>query len=630
MNNFAPGPIDVSQSRHAKWRNLPANAARIIGGVLATYQQSNRAIGLEHGYNHLASSGNFHNLELAAGLKSAEKDGKFRGPQFMDSDVYKWLEALALEHLRQPDDKFVQWMDQTIALLEKAQASDGYLDSFYQVAEPAKRWKDISNSHELYCAGHLIQATVAHARATASDRLLNITLKFVRHIQTVFGPEPGKLQTCCGHPEIESALLELYRLTRDPSHLALAQFFLDMRGRGTLNPSSWTMGGPAYMQDTVQIREATEVVGHSVRQLYLTAGATDAYLETGDKSLLDAMHRLWRDMVESKMYITGGVGSRHGSEAFGAPYELPQAMAYCETCAAIASMFWNFRLLLATGESMYADLFEHTLYNAVLCSVSLDGSRCFYVNPLATDKGSERPEWHGCACCPPNVMRLFSSLQAYLATGDENSTQIHLYAPAVIQRPSLTLRMNTRYPYDGKIEIVVESASEMEHELSLRIPDWCDSPSLRLNGQTQPMTRGYATIRRVFRKGDRIELDLPMRPQFVRGHSLVESTRNCVALRRGPLIYCFEAVDQAPNVDIRTAYINPNVTPSDKQISDMPDGALLLESAGAIEDSPQPSRSPYPLYSTLRLTNCTLRAIPYFLWANRAPGAMRIWLPAAR
>ncbi|HZO37810.1 MAG TPA: beta-L-arabinofuranosidase domain-containing protein, partial [Methylomirabilota bacterium] len=426
------GPVDAEKSPAAIWKPLDARAVTIDGGVWARAQAVNHDAAIPHGYRMLEKAGNLENLRIAAGRSG----GQYRGPVFMDSDVYKWLEAAACEMARVPSPSLLATCNEVIDLVAAAQGADGYINSHYTVAEPNRRWTDFAHGHELYCCGHLIQAAVAYRRATGDDRLLAIAGRFVDYLHARFGP--GRRVATPGHPEIELALAELYRETGERRHLDLAAFFLEHRGHGWLGPGRFN--SPVSFQDRVPVRQSTTVEGHAVRALYLTTGVADLYLETGDKALLETLNTQWHDMVEGKLYLTGGVGARHHSEAFGHAYELPNDLAYCETCGAIASVMWSWRMLLATGESRFADLIERTLYNAILSGVSLAGDLYFYVNPLASNGdvellsrgGNRRKEWHLVACCPPNVMRTFAALGHYFATRDGSGLQIHLYGPARI------------------------------------------------------------------------------------------------------------------------------------------------------------------------------------------------------
>ena len=467
------GPVEAAQSPGAALRTLDIRAVTLDGGLWARRQGVNREAALPHGLRILETAGNLDNLRIAAGRKT----GRFRGRVFMDSDVYKWLEAAAFEIARAPSDQLRASSDMLIELVAAAQGADGYVNSYYTVAEPGRRWTDLAHGHELYCAGHLIQAAVAYRRATGDDRLLAIARRFVDGIHAVFGP--GRRAATDGHAEIEMALVELYRETGERRHLDLAAFFLDQRGRGRIGHNRYD--SPAAFQDRVPVREATTVEGHAVRALYLTTGAADLYLETGETPLLETLTRQWQDMVEGKLYVTGGVGARHLAESFGLSYELPSDLAYGETCGAIASIMWSWRMLLATGHARYADLIERTLYNAVLAGVSLTGEQYFYVNPLASNGeaehlhrgGCRRKAWHFVACCPPNVMRLLASLGHYVATGDASGLQIHQYAAAHVVAPSVALRMETVYPWDGRIRLTLEQTSAGPWTLALRVPGWC-------------------------------------------------------------------------------------------------------------------------------------------------------------
>ncbi|MBV8712862.1 MAG: glycoside hydrolase family 127 protein, partial [Solirubrobacterales bacterium] len=405
----AGGPVDLSDSPQARLSPLRLGSAAITGGLWAERQRLNREVLLPRAAAQLEAAGNFDNLRAAA-RHGAQR---FRGPVFMDSDVYKWLEAIGWELAREADEDLERLADEAIALVADAQDEDGYLNSYYQVVEPSERWSNLAQDHELYCAGHLIQAAIAQRRGRDEERLMRVARRFADHIEDTFlrGGRPGTP----GHPEIEAALVELYRETRERRYLELAEYFVDQRGHGVLGPGQF---GSSYYQDHVPVREATEVRGHAVRALYLATGVTDIYAETGEPELLAVMEAQWRDMTEAKTYITGGLGAHHQDEAFGDPFELPPDRCYGETCAAIASIMWNWRLLLVTGEARYAELLERTLYNGFLAGLAVDGSGFSYVNPLQVraehhdpvERGARRQPWYEVACCPPNVMRLLASL----------------------------------------------------------------------------------------------------------------------------------------------------------------------------------------------------------------------------
>jgi DUF1680 family protein len=574
----------------------------------------------------LDQAGNFNNLRLAIGQGEGTYSSKY---PFLDSDIYKWLEAMVIELGCAPDAELSALVDQTIDLLRAVQLPDGYLDSFYQFHKPAGRWTDLINDHEMYCAGHLIEAGIAHRRATGRTDLFDIARKFADHLVATFGPE--KRSGACGHPEIELALIELYRETEDRRYLDLAQFFIDQRGQQHMRNAYFE---PDYFQDRVPVRNARDVEGHVVRQLYLNSGVTDLYLETHEAALLSALQSQWFDMTGFKLYLTGGVGARGHGEAFGDRYELPSKEAYCETCAAIADMMWNWRLLLATGESRFADLIERTLYNGFLSGVALDGTHFFYENPLHSEGDRARSEWHSCACCPPNVMRQIALLDHYLATTDQAGAQIHLYAASIIQAAvngqPIGLRVETDYPWDGAVMLKIEETPVEDWTLSLRMPAWCTKFDLRVNDGAAPIDRvgGYATLRRAWRAGDVVELNLPMPVRVIEPNPLIDAVRGCLALERGPLVYCFESVDH-PRLNLKSLQLNPN-TPF--EIVPWPDrlgGIVALRARGWYFAADDWFSLLYVTRGSLhvRSDEVDLTAIPYFAWANRKVGQMRVWVP---
>jgi len=635
------GPVDNSKSVRSTLRALPYHAAQITGGFWANTQQVNRSVSLPHGFAMLEQAGNFRNLRMASG----QEEGAFSGYWFADSDVYKWLEAVGWELGRAPDGTLQEMAAAAVALVEAAQQADGYLNSYFQTAASGKRWTDLDHGHELYCAGHLIQAAVAWYRAVGDDRLLTISLRFVDHIYELFGPA-GRAETC-GHPEIETALVELFRVTGDQRHLDLAQLFIDRRGRNTMRGHAGY--GPVYQQDHVPVRQATEVAGHAVRQLYLTTGATDLYMERGEQALLDAMNTLWADMAERKLYVTGGVGSRFDGEAFGGPYELPADTCYCETCAAIASLMWNWRLSLITGQGRYADLFERTLYNGVLSSPGLEGASYLYVNPLHvrggryvrasadTGTGAEqmRPAWHSCACCPPNVMRVFASLGHYMATTNDFGVQIHQYAAAHldlrVNGESVAIDVETDYPWDGQLSLKVRECPAAPWALSLRVPGWCRQATVSVNGNELAPSineNGYLVLERSWRPADELVLTLHMKPEYIAPHPRIDAIRGCVAVQRGPLVYCFESHDQPAGVDLLDVKVVSNEPLSVEPVA-------ILGGVKAVYVTGQATTAKWggSLYQPLEEVaeaesrRVQLVAMPYFTWGNRGMQSMRVWVP---
>ena len=644
--NLGLGPVNTSQSPYARWKTLEFKSVSLNTGFWTKKINVNRKLSLYFGFEMLEKSGNFDNLRIAAGSIK----GNYRGYVFQDSDIYKWLEAVAWEMGKKPDEGLSSRADQAIELIAAAQRSDGYINSYVQTREVPEPWMDLANGHELYCAGHLFQAAIAFQRALDDDRLLKIACRFADHICSIFGPD--KRHGTCGHPEVEMALVELYRLTAESRYLDLAKFFIDQRGQNAMR--GHRSYGSEYHQDHVPVRQVVEAAGHAVRQLYLASGVTDLYSETGEQALLDAMLRLSKDIVGTKLYITGGLGARFDGEAFGDPYELPPDQGYCETCAAIAGFMWYWRMLLVSGEGRYADLMEQALYNNILASPALDGQHYFFINLLmvrdarylrfSTDLPSkeelipdERPEWHDCACCPPNVMRLLSSFTYYIATRDADGIQIHHFAPADIKcdvsGQRVKLNLVTDYPWQGQIKLRVVETGNSQWTLSLRIPEWSQRPILSINGHVvrglKPV-KGYFVLARTWQEGDSIDLDLGMKPMLVAPNPRVDATRNCLAIQRGPIVYCLEDQDQEIKghlLDVEIDKKNPLATRWDGELLD---GVMIVDAQGQFVDNETWRGLLYqPVTLSGRATAHPARliAIPYYAWGNRGIGGMRVWIP---
>lgn len=625
------GPIRLTPTSRARLR--PVEHVRLLGGFWAERQQLNHDLLLPSAEEQLEASGAFGNLRRLSG----ESDEPFKGPQFQDSDLYKWLEALGWELGRQTDSALVASADAAIRLVERAQGADGYLNSRYQT-DPEGRFRDLLWSHELYCAGHLLQAGVAHARGRGDERLLAVGCRFADYLVATFGPEPERLHLFDGHPEIETALVELYRQTNRADYLELARYFVDARGTGRFGPA----GGRQYYQDHEPVRTARTVVGHAVRQLYLATGAADLYLESGDADLLGALRSQWDDMVDTKSYLSGGLGARHEGEAFGEPYELPADRAYCETCAAIAAVHWAWRMLLVTGESRYADQLERILYNAFAVGFAPDRAAYAYVNPLhvrAVDGSQPRPArqgWFDCACCPPNVMRLLASLQFYLATSDGQGVQLHQYAPAELhvegrEFGDVVLRTETSYPWSPDVTIEVVAGGSAPWELALRLPAWCSGATATLNDEPvdAPAPHAVVRLRRSWQRDDRVVLRLPMPPRLRAAHPFVDAVRGCAAIERGPLVYCFEQEDQADQTSPDDLALLAGSELHERERPELFGGTVAITAAGVRTEQPDASlyrdaHASNPATDPVRLT-----AIPYHAWGNRSVGGMRVWLPLA-
>jgi uncharacterized protein len=595
---------------------------RVTGGFWADRARINREATIPAGFKQLGAAGTLENFRLAA---RAARDGyralgiMFDKPfPFLDSDVYKWLEGAGWELAREPDPAIATMADEAIGLVEAAQRQDGYLNTFVQVLTPGNEYRDLQWGHELYCIGHLVQAAIPWHRALGDDRLLLVAERACASVERALGAGGGS-EGIDGHPEIEMALVELYRVTGERRWLDLATSFIDRRGRGWLGTGRF---GRGYWQDHLPVREAPAAVGHAVRQLYLDSGAVDVAVETGDDALLDAVHRRWRDMIETKIYLTGAVGSRHKDEAFGDPFELPPDRAYAETCAAIASVMLAWRLLLATGDPACADVIERTTYNAVLPSLSSDGTSFFYVNPLQRrthrtwhEVGEgERAPWYACACCPPNLMRTIGSWHQMLATTTPAGVQVWQYASAEIAAGDLRLNVEAGYPWNGTVRIEVLGAPDAERAISLRVPAWSSSALLR-DGTGEALTRRDGAViveTRRWRAGDRLELSLDVAPRVTPADARVDAVRGCVALERGPLVYAIETADLRGGVDLESVAIPDGAVPRDQPLDGLPGADVGLRVDAVVGGS-----------------KAEVDAIPYLAWANRGPGGMRVWIPRA-
>jgi DUF1680 family protein len=636
LHNAVVGPV-APALQNTCLRPLPlAGVSLGERGWWGQWQARNRLTTLPYGVSALESAGNLDNFRRLIG----ESDAPYRGFAFNDTDVYKTLEAVAWVLASHPDAGLDAYVDAVAGLMSRSQQPDGYLNTYVQGTPGKERYSHLAESHELYSAGHLFQAAIADNRSTGKRRLLDIALRFADHLVQEFGA--GRRTDYDGHPEVETALVELYRLSGNQAYLDLAKQFIDDRGQRIFVSDG---RGSSYFQDEVPVRDATSMVGHAVRALYLEAGVVDVATETADAALLASSQERWHDMVSSKLYVTGGVGSRHKSEGFGDPYELPPDRAYCETCAAIASIQWNWRLLLATGEAAYADLIERTIYNGFASSTGLDGTSFFYSNPLqirekheASDEeeSGRRLPWYACACCPPNVMRLVASLQHYVASSDPTGLQIHQYTDAELDgrdtAAAAALSMRTQYPWLGAVDVRVTAAGATPWTLSLRIPAWVPELRVTVNGDQFPanVEAGYLRIKRSWVVGDVVALVMDMPPRITAANPMVDAIRGCVAIERGPLVYCLEAIDN-PAVDLAAVSLDIDKQLELVAIPTWPD-AWAIEGEGAIRaagDSASPLYAP-PAHREVMETQVNLTAVPYYLWANRANGPMRVWLPSSQ
>ena len=648
MSNPRPvAPVVPRTSAFSALNPLGLESVAITGGEWAAWQRANRDVTIPHTVDWLERDGTVDNLRRLD--PDATDAPARRGLWFTDSDLYKELEGIAWELGVAPSDELGGTLDRLSRIVARAQEEDGYLNSFVQAGLDV-RWDNLVKSHEHYCIGHLAQAAIAAVRTTGRTELLEVSERAMDLILADFGN--GRRQLFDGHEEIEMALVELYRETGRADYLTLAQQFIDDRGHGHLKPDQFDS---AYFQDAVPVREQDEVTGHAVRAVYLLAGMADLALETGEKAMLDAAIRQWETMTARKTYVTGALGSRFEGEAFGDDYELPPDLAYGETCATIGNIMLSWRLLLATGESRFADAIERGLYNLFSASTSVERTAFFYNNPAqrrvalpaspldtrpdrAAAPGT-RPVWFECACCPPNIVRTVASLAAYVSTSTDDGIQLHQYLPARIDTrlgdDRLLLSVETEYPLDGQIVVSVDETSHDEWTLSLRVPAWAETVTVGVNGDevaVQPSDRGYIELRRGWRVGDTVELSLPMEPRLVVAHPAVDALRGTVAVERGPVVYALESHDQDASVDVNSVSLAVDL-PLELETEDLLGRTVVVvRGTGVMRDTstwPAGGYAHLGAEPSLARRAVDLRFIPYALWANRGPSVMRIHVPTA-
>jgi len=627
---------------------VPISRVVVDDSFWAPRLETNRRATIPLIYERCKESGRIEALRLKW------KDGAPNKPHvFWESDVAKWMEAAAYSLRTHPDSGLEEQLESTITLLARAQQPDGYINAYYTVVEPGKRWTNLRDKHELYCAGHLIEAAVAHFETTGRRHFMDVMCHFADHIALQFGREPAKRRGYCGHPEIELALVRLFRATGEQRYLDLAKYFVDERGakphyfdteavaRGE-DPKTYTAKTHDYTQSHLPVREQTRAVGHAVRALYLYSGMADVARETGDQTLLETCGRLWESVYRRQMYITGGLGPSRDNEGFTYDYDLPNESAYAETCASIASVFWNHRLLQTRCESRFADEIERALYNGVLSGVSMDGSRFFYVNPLEMHADEISPDdpyvkahrvgWFGCACCPPNIARLLASFGQYIYSEADRELAVHLYvrghADCTIAGRHVRVRQETEYPWKGRVRIEVEPQSPVEFSLRLRIPGWARSHELLLNGKSTgaDIEHGYATLRRRWDRDDVIELILPMPIERVHAHPNVRNNFGRVALQRGPIIYCVESIDVG--VPVSSVVLPRNQEFLAIYEKQMFGGTTTIRGEAAHVADSQWERQLYG-FGNPSMESIPFKAVPYAVWGNRDATEMAVWLREA-
>ena len=631
------GILNLTKSPFAKLRNVPVHAVTIESGFWSPRREVNVKTSIPSMGKLLEANGRMENFRRLTGKSTAPQ----RGPVYSDSDVYKWTEAIgfALQSGDRPDLRVTA--SKVIADVVAAQQPDGYLNTYYVGDHAAQRMepKTQQHGHELYNVGHLLQGAIAYYRATGDRTLLDAGIRFVNEfLLPNFGPASDKKPLFSGHPEMELALIELYRITGDKRHLELAGYLLQGDSRIHFKHDDYV-----YHFCGIPFTSRTRLEGHAVRAMYACCGAADYYLETGDAAYRETLDVLWKDLITAQMYATGGVGARSDGEAFGDPYELPNARAYGESCAAIGNMMWNWRMLAATGEAKYADVIERALYNGINSGMSLNGTLYCYRNPLAFDPANGdkiRNDWYDTTCCPPNLERTLASLPGYFYSTSNDGVFLHLYDNSQLDwhlenGVALKVRQKTNYPWDGNVEVAVTPAEPAEFTFFLRIPGWTDTAQVSVNDKsvTRAISGQYLPIRRRWSAGDVIRLRFNMAPQVLEANAQVIENTGRVAVQRGPLVYCLEQIDQPQNVALKDVAIDLDQKSTgqfhEQFEKDLLGGVLVLHHPGAVYDAAA-DRSPlYHSYSAAprKSRAIDLTFIPYYAWANRAQTPMQVWTP---
>ena len=550
-------------------------------------------------------TGRIRNFENAA-----KGEGEHSGIFFDDSDVYKALEGMAYSLQIEPDPGLEAKCDEWVAKFAAAQQPDGYLNTFYTLTGLENRWHDMDR-HEMYCAGHMTEAAVAYYRATGRRSLIEVAEKFADHMMSVFGPD--KRHWVPGHEEIELALVKLYEVTGKRKYLDFAAWLLDQRGHGYGSYGDDRTWPAIYYQDEVPVRELSRITGHAVRSMYLYCGMADVAAYTGDRELMAALDRLWDHVVNRNMYITGGIGQSSRNEGITEDYDLPNLTAYCETCASVGMVFWNWRMNQFTGDAKYIDVMERSLYNGALAGISLRGDRFFYVNPLESLGGHHRQEWFGCACCPSQICRFIPSVGNYAYATSEKALWVNLYMGSDVTvnlaGKEMKVHQTTAYPWDGSVALELGLQKPVKGEIRLRIPGWCKDYTVAVNGSavSAPVEKGYVVLRSKWKDKDKIELVMTMPVEVVAADPRVKEDEGKRAVQRGPIVYCIEEVDNPEGFD-----------------------NLALSEGMDFKLEKLPKRQWWGheiMQISARTGEGEMTLIPYFAWDNREAGKMKVWIP---
>ncbi len=623
-------------------QQVPFTDVKIGDEFWAPRMETNRRVTIHYDFKKCEETGRINNFAKAGGLI----EGKFEGIRYNDSDVYKIVEGASYSLSLHPDPELEKYLDDLIYKIAAAQEDDGYLYTTRTIdpEHPARsagdtRWSYLIHSHELYNVGHMYEAAVAFYQATGKRLLLDVAIQSADLINSVFGP--GKRHDPSGHQEIEIGLAKLYKVTGDEKYLKLAKFFLDQRGRYTKREPYYAYGNAEYTQDHKPVVDQDEAVGHAVRAGYMYSGMADVAALTGNIEYIKAIDRIWENVVFKKLYITGGIGARQKGEAFGDNYELPNRTAYNETCAAIANMMWNHRLFLLHGDAKYIDVLERTLYNGFLSGVGMNGEEFFYPNPLESTGNHKRSPWFDCACCPVNIVRFLPSLPGYVYGFQDDIVYVNLFIQGTsiikIKNNTVKLRQDTQYPWEGNIKITVDPDLSKEFAINVRIPGWSqnkpvpsdlyryintsqEKAALKINGEKIDidLNKGFACIRRKWKNGDVIELNLPMPIRKVVSHEKVKDNQGKIALERGPIVYCAEWPDNGGHA---LNLLVPEKTEFQAiHKSDLLNGVTIFtgKALGLYKNKDDGS---------IEKREQDFIAIPYYAWAHRGQGEMTVWLP---
>ncbi|MCD7060593.1 glycoside hydrolase family 127 protein [Pelagibacterium xiamenense] len=597
-------------------------------------------------YEKLGSEGILESLELKdppPPLRIPRNHMGFTTQFFWDSDIGKWIEAAAYALSHRRDATIEAQIDEIVDKLEAGQCEDGYLNFWYVGHEFDKRWTNLRDRHELYNCGHLLEGAIAYFQATGRRKMLDVMERYLDHIRATFGTETGKRRGYPGHQEIEIALVKLYHLTGEKKHLDLAAYFIDERGRQPHyfdieavergdDPNAYVFGTHEYSQSHLPVREQTKVVGHAVRAMYMYAAMADLAADLDDDQLRKACETLWKDVTTTRMYVTGGFGPSASNEGFTTDYDLPNDTAYAETCASVAMIFWAQRMLNIDLDGQYGDMLELALFNGALSGLSRDGEHYFYENKLESDGSHRRWEWHPCPCCTMNVSRLVASVGGYFYSTGQDLIAVHLYggnhAELDVSGRKVALTETSNFPWSGKINLSVDPETPGRFTVKLRIPEWAKGATASINGEVVDIAanldKGYLAITREWAKGDVITLDLPMAPERIYANPKVRMDLDRVTLRRGPLVYCLEQVDN-PDTPVAQLTLPRNAAVSVEDRLDLFDGIVVLKAEGKATRTEDWAET---LYRTAppQESATTLTAVPYYLWANREPGPMTVWI----